>query len=183
MTERSTGHTGDAATGAVRDRAGVGGIGQDWLGALITRMVRTAGFLQPDHPILPGEPVSLSETFALGEIANRSPLTQQDLAAHLGLEKSTVSRLVAGLERRGLVSRGRNPENRRSYQLTLTEHGHEVVHHLTEGMRAYHARILAAMTPAERDALAVGLGALLRAVEQDRAGHHAHGHTRPAPPE
>lgn len=183
MTERPPGAAGDTATGGVPDRAAAGGIGQDWLGALITRMVRTAGFLQPDHPILPGEPVSLSEMFALGEIANRSPLTQQDLAALLGLEKSTVSRLVAGLERRGLVSRGRNPENRRFYQLMLTEHGREVVRHLTEGMRAYHARILAAMTQAERDALAVGLGALLRVVEQDRVGHHAHGHTPLAPPE
>ena len=41
----------------------------------------------------------MSEVFALGELSEEGALSQQDLAGRLGLEKSTVSRLAAGMER------------------------------------------------------------------------------------
>jgi DNA-binding MarR family transcriptional regulator len=56
----------------------------------------------------------------------RGPASQQDLAARLHLEKSTVSRMAAGLEQRGLVVRERDPGNRRLYRLRLTERGAEL---------------------------------------------------------
>lgn len=99
-------------------------------------------------------------------MAGDAPLTQRDLAERLDLEKSTVSRLLAGLEGRGLVSRRRNPMNRRFYQLTLTDRGRSVTSRLVASMHTHHARLLDAMTQAERDALATGVAALLRAMGQ-----------------
>ncbi len=45
------------------------------------------------------------------------------LADHLGVSLPTISKLTQGLEARGLVSRERDPEDRRRVLLTLTEEG------------------------------------------------------------
>jgi DNA-binding MarR family transcriptional regulator len=137
----------------------------DSLGVLLSRLIRSAGLLGPGQPLL-GEPVSLSEAFALAELAGDAPLSQRDLAERLGLEKSTVSRLVAGLERSGQVSRERDPVNRRFYRITLTGKGRSTAERLVAGMRQRHAQILGAMTEAEREALTVGVAALLRSMGQ-----------------
>ncbi|HEY2956692.1 MAG TPA: MarR family transcriptional regulator [Actinomycetota bacterium] len=144
--------------------------GDDWLQPLLQRLVRESGLLQPERHA-PGSAVSVSEGFALAELARDAPLTQRALAERLRLEKSTVSRLVAGLERRGLVARERDPRNRRSYRLHLTRCGHAAAAGLAATYHRRHLELLAAMTPAERDALAVGLAALARVLHgQDRAG-------------
>jgi DNA-binding MarR family transcriptional regulator len=156
---------GVGGAGGVADRSGQAGLVPDWLGDLLGQFIRTAGLLHPDQSLL-GQPVSLSEGYALAELANAEPLTQRDLAERLGLEKSTVSRLVAGLERRGLVLRRRDPDNRRYYQLTLTEDGRAAARRLVTAMWTYHARIIAGMTAAEQEALATGLSALLRVMRQ-----------------
>jgi DNA-binding MarR family transcriptional regulator len=135
----------------------------DWLSGLLGQFVRAAGLLQPDHPGPFGH-VSLSEAWALIELADGTPLTQRDLSERLDLEKSTVSRLVAGMERRGLVNRRRNPDNRRYAQVAITDHGRTVVNGLARDMLERHAHIFAAMTAAEREALATGLTALVRAM-------------------
>ena len=138
---------------------------------LFMDLVRVAGLLQPELEVLPrtreelpGYAVSMSQAYAIHELDQGEPLSQQELAQRLLLEKSTVSRMVADLEHKGLVERERDPENRRTYRLRLTDDG-----------RAFHARVAAdygaryrqwtaALTPAERQALLIGLPALIRVV-------------------
>ena len=102
---------------------------------------------------------------ALGELGDVESMSQQELGQLLGLEKSTVSRLAAGLERRGWITRERTPSNRRFNHLRLTETGLAVAERLGGDLRARHAQLLGALTPAERDALVVGLAGLARALE------------------
>lgn len=172
--------TPDAA-GGVRDGTdAVDRLTHDWLSGLLSQLVRAAGLLQPDGPG-PGGGLSLSESWALFELADGTPLTQRDLGECLDLEKSTISRLVAGMERRGLVTRTRNPDNRRFAQVAITDHGRTALNDLASTMMERHAYIFAAMTAAEREALATGLTALVRAMDQaTAAGHPAatsnHGH-------
>jgi DNA-binding MarR family transcriptional regulator len=104
--------------------------------------------VRPDE-VLPGHDVSLSQVFALHELDTGAPLSQNELARRLRLEKSSVSRLAAELERKGLLVRERDPDNRRLYRLRLTDAG-----------RAAHR------DSAERDALAKALPALLRVIRQ-----------------
>lgn len=159
MSETTARDIGEHAADAV-DR-----LKRDWLGVLFDQLVRTAGLLQPDQPSA-GDRISLSESYALFELTEGAPLTQRELAERLDLEKSTVSRLVAGLERRELVTRRRNPDNRRLSQVAITGHGRRVLNGMAAAMLEHHARISAAMTAAERDALATGLAALVRAMDQ-----------------
>ncbi len=102
-------------------------------------------------------------TLALHALDTDPPLSQQELAARLRLEKSSVSRLVADLERRGLLQRQRDEDNRRVYRLRLTAEGRAAHVELGGGVSPATTTGAAALTAVERDALIVGLSAFLRA--------------------
>ncbi|WP_322921024.1 MarR family winged helix-turn-helix transcriptional regulator [Nocardioides renjunii] len=48
---------------------------------------------------------------------------QRHLGAALGIDRTTTMKLMAGLESRGLVERGPDPADRRSYRLVATDAG------------------------------------------------------------
>jgi DNA-binding MarR family transcriptional regulator len=137
------------------------------LGRLMMRLLRAVG---PQDAASPGSAgseqpkltVSASETRALFELLASRGIAQGELAGLLGLEKSTVSRLAAGLERKGWVSRGRDEGNQRYVRLYLTTDGREVARHAWRTLQARRARILGALTAEERAGLAAGLGGLVR---------------------
>jgi DNA-binding MarR family transcriptional regulator len=149
----------------------------DWLHRLLRGLVRAGRLLEPhDHS---GLRLSLSEVFALAELAGAGQLSQQDLADRLGLEKSTVSRLAASLERRQWLSRERDPDNRRFYRLRLTRRGQAAAVRVGGHFRQFHGALFQALTPAERAGLQVGLAGMIRALEtglHTAAGHRAAGH-------
>jgi DNA-binding MarR family transcriptional regulator len=64
--------------------------------------------------------VTSSEARALIELMSARGIAQGELAALLGLDKSTVSRLASGLERKGWIRRGRDEDNQRYVRLYLT---------------------------------------------------------------
>lgn len=132
---------------------------------LLLELVRSAGLLHVAGAGSAGQ-VSLSELLALHELDAGGALAQQELAAKLQLDKSTVSRLVAGLETRSLLIRQRDPNNRRIIRLSLTPAGRRLHLDLAQAMHARQRTVLAAMTAPERTALAAGLAGLLRALSE-----------------
>jgi DNA-binding MarR family transcriptional regulator len=154
----------------VQDTAKAGGpFPEDDLRRTMRRLFRLSGLLEPhDHA---GLKVTVSEVMALGELVEVETISQQDLAALLGLEKSTVSRLAAGLESRGWLVRERDPANRRYYRLRLSDDGHSAAERIGEDLRHHHERLLGELTPAELRALTIGLTGLARALE---VVHHTH---------
>ena len=135
------------------------------LHALLMDVVRAAGLLQPDETI-PGQTVSMSQAFALHELDSGTLLSQRDLAERLRLEKSSVSRMAAEMERKGLLVRERDPDNRRQYRLRLTDRGHAMHVRMASTFHMQYEQWVAAMTRAERVALLKGLPALVRAISQ-----------------
>jgi DNA-binding MarR family transcriptional regulator len=132
---------------------------------LLMDVVRAAGLLQPDQTVA-GHPVSLSQAFALHELDTDPPLSQRDLAERLRLEKSSVSRLAAELERKGLLVRERDPGNQRQYRLRLTDQGRAVHVQMRTTFHHRYECWVAAMTTRERAALIEGLPALVRVIRQ-----------------
>jgi DNA-binding MarR family transcriptional regulator len=114
-------------------------------------------------PSVAGVPqLSGSEARALIELVKARGIAQGELAGLLGLEKSTVSRLAAGLERKGWIRRGRDEGNQRYVRLYLTAEGGAVAARLWRAWHSRQARLLAALTPEERAGLAAGLRGLVR---------------------
>jgi DNA-binding MarR family transcriptional regulator len=126
-----------------------------------------------------GAPVSASEARALIELVSARGIAQGELAGLLGLDKSTVSRLAAGLERRGWVRRGRDEANQRYVRLYLTPAGSEAAARVWQAWQARQARILATLSADERAGLAAGLRGLIRGLSADReSGADADGAAR-----
>lgn len=106
--------------------------------------------------------MSASEARALIELVSARGIAQGELASLLGLDKSTVSRLAAGLERKGWIRRGRDEDNQRYVRLYLTPAGREVGSRLWRAWHSRQERILARLSADERAGLAAGLGGLVR---------------------
>ena len=106
--------------------------------------------------------LSSSEARALIELVKARGIAQGELASLLGLEKSTVSRLAAGLERKGWIRRGRDEGNQRYVRLYLTAEGGAVAARLWNAWHSRQARILGALTAEEREGLSAGLRGLVR---------------------
>jgi DNA-binding MarR family transcriptional regulator len=115
--------------------------------------------------VIPGRrapQLSSSEARALIELVTARGIAQGELAGLLGLEKSTVSRLAAGLERKGWIRRGRDEGNQRYVRLYLTAEGRVVAARVWNAWRSRQARILGGLSADERAGLAAGLRGLVR---------------------
>lgn len=64
--------------------------------------------------------LTLAQLRALVALASSGPMRSIDLATALSLDPSTVSRLCARLEDRGLVTLRRSRQSKREIQITLT---------------------------------------------------------------
>lgn len=135
---------------------------------LLMDLVRAGGLLQPDQ-IVPGHAISMSQAFALHELGAGTPLSQQELADRLRLEKSSVSRMAAEMERKGLLVRERDPANHRQYRLRLTGRGRMLHARMASTFHARYAAWVGELTHGERTALLTGLPALVRVIRAHAA--------------
>jgi DNA-binding MarR family transcriptional regulator len=109
-----------------------------------------------------GPRLSMAEGLLLIELLAAGEVTQQQVADRLSVDKSRVSRLCSALERKHLLTRHRDESNRRNLRVQITGSGAAAAIQLRQAWRERHDRMLAAMTPDERHALRLGLGALAR---------------------
>jgi DNA-binding MarR family transcriptional regulator len=137
----------------------------DRLHVLFMDLVRVAGLIRPDQEI-PGFPISMSQAFAVHELDADVPLSQRELADRLRLEKSTVSRMIADLERLGLIERERDPASRRTKRLRLTGEGRALHVRIAANYAEQFRHWAAGLSDAESAALLVGLPALIRVVRE-----------------
>ncbi|WP_131738158.1 MarR family winged helix-turn-helix transcriptional regulator [Actinomadura roseirufa] len=94
------------------------------------------------------------------------PVNQRDLIGHIGIDKSTMVRLIDELEEAGLVSRERAPQDRRAYLIVLTPRGERVLAEARRLFEEANAHIFGSFTEAERRQL---VDLLRRLIEQQAA--------------
>ncbi|MEV5413127.1 MarR family transcriptional regulator [Thermopolyspora sp. NPDC052614] len=104
--------------------------------------------------------LSLTQLRVLGILRDRRG-RMSDLAAHLGLDKSTMSGLVDRAERRGLLARGKNPEDGRVVDVYATPAGLELIERMLAEFRRELAPAIEPLTPEQRGQLTRLLGILL----------------------
>ena len=71
--------------------------------------------------------VSVTQCYAVDALLRRGHATLNELAAELCLDKSTASRVVSALERKGYVTRDSDPRDGRAVRLTATAAGRRLV--------------------------------------------------------
>lgn len=128
-------------------------------------LVRAFGLHRP-YQTPCGQPVSVAEAHALMELARDAPASQNDLAVQLGLEKSTVSRLVGHLEDRGWVDRRRSELDGRALQLSLTSDGRRIAAQVAAARARKMALVLGAVPENQREAVIKALDTLVEAMRE-----------------
>ncbi len=92
------------------------------------------------------------------------PSQARAVAAEVGVSRATLSGVAATLERRGLLTRHPNPEDRRLAVLQPTAAGRHLVTDLFPAVAAQEAEAVGCLTPTERDALTQLLGRVRRSL-------------------
>ena len=94
--------------------------------------------------------VSTGQCHGLERLANRGPMTLNEFAASLYLEKSSASRLADGLERKGYIKRKSRVDDARYLQLELTNRGRTLHDRIERDLIDERAEVLADLTIGER---------------------------------
>ncbi|SDQ38654.1 MarR family winged helix-turn-helix transcriptional regulator [Actinopolyspora saharensis] len=112
--------------------------------ALIKRI--TALLDRAVEPIYEGAALTTSEVELLVPLRHsEEPVTASRLASRLGMSRAGVSKALAKLEERGLITRSANPADRRAALISTTRTGNETIDHLFPRELEAHAELLAGL--------------------------------------
>jgi MarR family transcriptional regulator for hemolysin len=117
------------------------------IGLFLNRATRTVtrGF----DAALAERGASLPSWLVLSSLKNGGHESQRQLAATLGIEGPTLTHHLNRMEAAGLVTRARDPRNRRVHQVALTEEGEREFQTLLGQVRAFDRQLRAGLSADE----------------------------------
>lgn len=101
------------------------------------------------------------QAHALGEI-QLQPLTINQLAQQLSVDKSNASRTITGLIKLGLVESIENPKDKRSQLVVLTIQGQQALSKLDQQQNSFFEQLLTQLDDCEQEQLKLGLETYLK---------------------
>jgi DNA-binding MarR family transcriptional regulator/N-acetylglutamate synthase-like GNAT family acetyltransferase len=123
------------------------------------------------HESLLDSGMSLPEGRVVWEVAQRDASTATQLAGDLELDAGYVSRILRGLQRKGILSRTRSKEDRRSTLIRLTAAGRRAFKGIDDASRREVAALLEPLSDPEQERLVSALDTArgLLGPDRDRA--------------
>ena len=100
-----------------------------------------------------GASITLAQYRMLAVLADDDGQNVRDLAARLGVDRSTATRMCNRLVSAGLIQRADDPDDRRAVVISLTGEGRAVVAAVTRARRDNVAALLRSLPPARREQL------------------------------
>jgi len=110
--------------------------------------------------------ISVTQCYALEALINSGPLTMNGLAGRLYLDKSTASRVVGAMERKGLIRKRTHSEDRRAVLLEGTRKGRELHRRIRRQIEERDKRLIATFAPAVRTGMIELIHRLTEAAEK-----------------
>lgn len=101
----------------------------------------------------------------LASVAKSEGLSQTDLVAATGIDRSTLADVVRRMLKKGLIQRRRTKQDARAYAVRLTEEGRRLLSESEPLVREIDQRILEALPPAQRLQFLDDLSAIINATE------------------
>ena len=99
-------------------------------------------------------------------IYNDPGLSQDDVARVLGMDKSSIAKLIAKLMDGKYVTRQTNSQDRREYKLYLDERGEKATLELVSYLNEFQERFITSIRPELLDELNDVLNSILEAAEE-----------------
>jgi MarR family transcriptional regulator, transcriptional regulator for hemolysin len=118
------------------------------LGLYLTRVSRIVSRAFDDA--LAGAGGSLPVWLVLISLKSRPTTSQRELADAVGIQGATLTHHLNAMESAGLVTRRRDPDNRRLHRVELTPDGEELFLRLRDAAVTFDTRLRSGLT--ERDA-------------------------------
>ena len=94
--------------------------------------------------------ISVTQCYALEALVEHGPMRSQALARRLMLDKSTTTRVIDALERKGYVERTTAADDARALSLVVTRSGRALHDRISRELVAQQAALLADVDPALR---------------------------------
>lgn len=116
----------------------------------LNRLIRVHQFRDRDQ--ICGHDISVAQCYALETLVKQGPLRSRDLAARMFLDKSTASRVVDALVRKGHAQRTPDHRDRRAVQVVATAHGQALYRHIRGELVADHRALIERLRPEVRAA-------------------------------
>ena len=136
----------------------------DYTGYLLrTAFLRASGIAARRFP----RGVHPRDAGVLITLISAGPVSQQDLVERLDVNRTVMVKLIDGLEARGLVTRLRNPDDRRAYALQPTPAGREALLEMLPTMAEAEAELGEKLDAAEIERLKTLLRPLIGAAPDE----------------
>jgi DNA-binding MarR family transcriptional regulator len=130
-------------------------------------LVRLLGLIRWLSP--PG--LSLTAAATLTTLERSGPRRLTELAADEGVTQPAMTQLVGRLEASGLVERSADPEDGRVVRVQLTAAGRDLIARRRAARAERLSGLLAALSPADQEALAAALPAINALASARRDAH------------
>jgi MarR family transcriptional regulator, transcriptional regulator for hemolysin len=136
------------------------------IGLELARAARTVSRAFDDA--LAGAGGSLPAWLVLLNLKTQRVSSQRELAEAVGVREATLTHHLNAMDAQGLVTRTRDPANRRIHVVTLTPDGEAAFLRLRDAAAAFDRRLRDGLTDTDLDGLAVLLGRLAANVAGER---------------
>ncbi len=133
------------------------------LHAAVSELVRVYQFRDRDRICC--HDISVTQCYALEALVEHGPLRLGALAERLYLDKSTTSRVVQALVRKGYVEQREERGDRRATALSATRAGRALHGRITRDLVEQQRAIVAELSPAVREGVVQVVRRLARAAE------------------
>lgn len=123
-----------------------------------------------ESPVLARHGISMWGYVVLNALEDSPARTQAALAQAIGADKTRIIAILDELQRAGLISREPDPADRRVRLLAITPAGRQVRAAAQDAIQANEDRILARLSPADRQAFLRVAGLLSALPQQEITG-------------
>jgi len=117
---------------------------------VLNQLIRAHQFRDRDR--ICGHDISVAQCYALETLVKQGALRLQSLADEMYLDKSTTSRVIDSLERKGYVVRLTDEEDRRAIQIQATSCGQALYQKIRAELIAEERALIAMLSPETRQA-------------------------------
>lgn len=143
------------------------------LRAAVQQFIRAMGLLQVRQTPC-GQPLPVAQAHTLMFLAHRgadaAPPTQRVIADHLGLDKSTVTRLLQKMHARGFIHVEACATDQRAKCISLTEQGRNTGAQVDRASCALFGQVMGSLAPDAHGGIVDAIQQLTQAVQQSRGG-------------
>lgn len=105
-------------------------------------------------------------------VSQKEGLSQTDLVARTGIDRSTLADIVRRMLKKGLLQRRRTKEDARAYAVRLTEAGWQTLRNCEPAVRRVEDRILESLPIRNREQFLADLTAIIEALDPKAADEH-----------